>query len=158
SFIFQALKNQAPKLPAIVVPGNHQEDFDLKLIFPKENWPEKRSGTVLFQIDNGNELLPVTAKLGGSVPPSMLVFSPRRTRCSPASFRDTFAVDMLARGASPYDVAKLLGDTIERGVRQGATGAGLPHDGEQFYGATGVCRISAATWRKSGTDFNKAPV
>ena len=31
----------------------------------------------------------------------------------PHRFRDTFAVDMLARGASPYDVAKLLGDTIE---------------------------------------------
>ena len=27
-------------------------------------------------------------------------------------YRDTFAVDMLARGGSPYDVAKLLGDTI----------------------------------------------
>jgi site-specific recombinase XerD len=31
----------------------------------------------------------------------------------PHRLRDTFAVDMLARGASPYDVAKLLGDTIE---------------------------------------------
>ena len=31
----------------------------------------------------------------------------------PHRFRDTFAVDLLARGASPYDVAKLLGDTIE---------------------------------------------
>jgi integrase len=31
----------------------------------------------------------------------------------PHRFRDTFAVDMLARGCSPYDVAKLLGDTIE---------------------------------------------
>jgi integrase len=31
----------------------------------------------------------------------------------PHRFRDTFAVDMLARGASPYDVEKLLGDTIE---------------------------------------------
>jgi integrase len=30
----------------------------------------------------------------------------------PHRFRDTFAVDMLARGASPYDVAKLLGDTV----------------------------------------------
>jgi integrase len=30
----------------------------------------------------------------------------------PPRFRDTFAVDMLARGASPYDVAKLLGDTV----------------------------------------------
>ena len=28
-------------------------------------------------------------------------------------FRDTLAVDMLSRGASPYDVAKVLGDTIE---------------------------------------------
>jgi site-specific recombinase XerD len=31
----------------------------------------------------------------------------------PHRFRDTFAVDMLARGATAYDVAKLLGDTIE---------------------------------------------
>jgi integrase len=30
----------------------------------------------------------------------------------PHRFRDTFAVDLLARGASPYDVAKLLGDTV----------------------------------------------
>ena len=28
-------------------------------------------------------------------------------------FRDTLVVDMLSRGASPYDVAKMLGDTIE---------------------------------------------
>jgi integrase len=31
----------------------------------------------------------------------------------PHRFRDTFAVDMLIRGASPYDVAKMLGDTID---------------------------------------------
>lgn len=31
----------------------------------------------------------------------------------PHRFRDSFAVDLLARGASPYDVAKLLGDTVE---------------------------------------------
>ena len=31
----------------------------------------------------------------------------------PHRFRDTLAVDMLLRGASPYDVAKILGDTIE---------------------------------------------
>jgi integrase len=30
----------------------------------------------------------------------------------PHRYRDTFAVDMLARGGSPYDVAKLLGDTV----------------------------------------------
>jgi integrase len=31
----------------------------------------------------------------------------------PHRFRDTFAVDLLARGASLYDVAKLLGDTVD---------------------------------------------
>jgi site-specific recombinase XerD len=31
----------------------------------------------------------------------------------PHRFRDTLAVDMLTRGASPHDVAKMLGDTIE---------------------------------------------
>jgi integrase len=31
----------------------------------------------------------------------------------PHRFRDTFAVDSLAKGANPYDVAKALGDTIE---------------------------------------------
>lgn len=31
----------------------------------------------------------------------------------PHRFRDTLAVDMLTRGATPYDVAKMLGDTIE---------------------------------------------
>jgi site-specific recombinase XerD len=31
----------------------------------------------------------------------------------PHRFRDTFAVDRLTRGATPYDVAKMLGDTIE---------------------------------------------
>ncbi|HEX2713212.1 MAG TPA: hypothetical protein VHM88_13515, partial [Candidatus Acidoferrales bacterium] len=30
----------------------------------------------------------------------------------PHRFRDTLAVDLLLKGASPYDVAKLLGDTI----------------------------------------------
>jgi len=30
----------------------------------------------------------------------------------PHRYRDSFAVDMLARGASPYRVAKLLGDTV----------------------------------------------
>jgi integrase len=31
----------------------------------------------------------------------------------PHRFRDTLAVDMLSRGASPYDVARMLGDTID---------------------------------------------
>jgi len=30
----------------------------------------------------------------------------------PHRYRDSFAVDMLARGATPDDVAKLLGDTV----------------------------------------------
>jgi len=30
----------------------------------------------------------------------------------PHRYRDSFAVDLLARGATPYDVAKLLGDTV----------------------------------------------
>jgi integrase len=32
---------------------------------------------------------------------------------NPHRFRDSLAVEMLSRGASPYDVAKVLGDTIE---------------------------------------------
>jgi integrase len=34
------------------------------------------------------------------------------TRAHPHRFRDTLAVDLLLKGASPYDVAKTLGDTI----------------------------------------------
>ena len=32
---------------------------------------------------------------------------------NPHRYRDTFAVDLLARGCSPYDVAKLLGDIVD---------------------------------------------
>jgi integrase len=35
------------------------------------------------------------------------------TNAHPHRFRDTLAADMLVKGASPYDVAKMLGDTIE---------------------------------------------
>ena len=35
------------------------------------------------------------------------------TRAHPHRFRDTLAVDMLLKGASPYDVAKTLGDTVQ---------------------------------------------
>ena len=52
----------------------------------------------------------------------------------PHRFRDTLAVDMLVRGASPYDVAKMLGDTIDtiekhytpfvKDLREGAKHAG----------------------------------
>ena len=37
----------------------------------------------------------------------------RLVNAHPHRFRDTFAVDALLKGASPYDVAKMLGDTIE---------------------------------------------
>jgi integrase len=45
----------------------------------------------------------------------MLALGRRATvaNAHPHRFRDTLAVDMLTRGASPYDVAKMLGDTIE---------------------------------------------
>jgi integrase len=45
----------------------------------------------------------------------MLAFGRRADvpNAHPHRFRDTLAVDMLARGANPYDVAKMLGDTIE---------------------------------------------
>jgi site-specific recombinase XerD len=32
---------------------------------------------------------------------------------NPHRFRDSLAVEMLCRGATPYDVAKVLGDSIE---------------------------------------------
>ena len=45
----------------------------------------------------------------------MLAFGRRADvpNAHPHRFRDTLAVDMLARGANPYDVTKMLGDTIE---------------------------------------------
>ena len=54
----------------------------------------------------------------------------------PHRYRDSFAVDMLARGASPYDVAKLLGDTVAtvekalRSLRKGTPGPGSPNHGK----------------------------
>jgi hypothetical protein len=49
------------------VPGNQQEDFMLNLLFPNENWPKNRSGTVLFQIENVDEPLAVKVQLGSSL-------------------------------------------------------------------------------------------
>lgn len=54
---------------------------------------------------------------------------------NPHRFRDTLAVEMLARGATPYDVAKILGDTIETveqalcSVRSGPSRARARHHG-----------------------------
>jgi integrase len=46
----------------------------------------------------------------------------------PHRFRDTLAVDLLMRGASPYDVAKMLGDTIETVERHYAVCEGAPRE------------------------------
>lgn len=52
----------------------------------------------------------------------------------PHRYRDTLAVDLLVRGATPYDVAKLLGDTVETIEKHyapfvpGAAGTGAPLD------------------------------
>ena len=45
----------------------------------------------------------------------MMAFGKRAgvANAHPHRFRDTLAVDMLSRGANPYDVAKMLGDTID---------------------------------------------
>lgn len=72
-------------------------------------------------------------------------------RAHPHRFRDTFAVDTLARGASPYDVAKLLGDTVDtiekhyapfvRELRE--RGRGIMEDGE------GLEKTSGTIWAQS---------
>src|SRR5258708_34528430 len=56
----------------------------------------------------------------------------------PHRYRDTFAVDMLAGGGSPCDVAKLLGDTIETigkeytpFVRELPVGVGRPKENRE---------------------------
>jgi integrase len=54
----------------------------------------------------------------------------------PHRYWDSFAVDMLARGASPYDVAKLLGDTVATVEKHYApfvktTGPNAPNHGKR---------------------------
>ena len=68
-------------------------------------------------------------------------------RAHPHRFRDTFAVDMLARGASPYDVAKLLGDTVDTIERHYARfvrelrerDRGIMENGEGLEKTSGTC-------------------
>ena len=78
------------------------------------------------------------------------------TKCP---FRDTFAVGMLARGASPYDVAKLLGDTIECRealcrVREGTARAGPAHDGKRRRRLGGILQAGAACQQCSQLERN----
>jgi integrase len=55
------------------------------------------------------------------------------TDAHPHRFRDTLAVDMLTRGASPYDVVKMLGDTIETvEICSSNSASGLPLLGWPF--------------------------
>lgn len=66
SVIFQELKKQpSPKYRAILV-SDPQQDFRLNLLFSKDNYPKNRSGVMLFQINNDEELLAVKVQLGSS--------------------------------------------------------------------------------------------
>ncbi|MHB8499814.1 MAG: tyrosine-type recombinase/integrase [Candidatus Acidiferrales bacterium] len=83
-----------------------------ELLFALENEFERRSPQPLEQV------LPQTRERGRMTRPRLYQRCKAMGRragmedAHPHRFRDTFAVDMLARGASPYDVAKLLGDEI----------------------------------------------
>ncbi len=67
---------------------------------------------------SGDQVLPQTREHGRMTRPRLYQRCKTMGRragiedAHPHRFRDTFAVDMLARGATPYDVAKLLGDEI----------------------------------------------
>jgi len=52
----------------------------------------------------------------------------------PHRFRDSSAVDLLSRGASPYDVAKLLGDTVEAAERHYAPFVRESREGKAYNG------------------------
>jgi integrase len=68
--------------------------------------------------ESGEQVLPQTREHGRMTRPRLYQRCKAMGRragiedAHPHRFRDTFAVDMLARGATPYDVAKLLGDEI----------------------------------------------
>lgn len=50
---------------------------------------------------------------GETIPPPRCAKRAGVPNSHPHRLRDALAVDMLVRGASPHDVAKMLGDTIE---------------------------------------------
>jgi len=88
-----------------------------ELLFALENEFEHRSP------QHHEQVLPQTRERGRMTRPRLYQRCKAMGRragmedAHPHRFRDTFAVDMLARGATPYDVAKLLGDeiaTVER--------------------------------------------
>jgi integrase len=83
-----------------------------ELLFALENEYERR------QPEPDDQVLPQTRERGRMTRPRLYQRCKAMGRragiedAHPHRFRDTFAVDMLARGATPYDVAKLLGDEI----------------------------------------------
>ena len=83
-----------------------------ELLFALENEFERRSPKP------DDQVLPQTRERGRMTRPRLFQRCKAMGRragiddAHPHRFRDTFAVDMLARGANPYDVAKLLGDEI----------------------------------------------
>jgi integrase len=83
-----------------------------ELLFALETEHERRSPA------SGDQVLPQTRERGRMTRPRLYQRCKAMGRragiedAHPHRFRDTFAVDMLARGATPYDVAKLLGDEI----------------------------------------------
>jgi integrase len=70
----------------------------------------------------------------------------------PHRFRDTFAVDMLARGASPYDVAKLLADTVSTIERHYAPFVKELRDRARKFMENGECleKTAGTIWVQSG--------
>ncbi len=83
-----------------------------ELLFALDNEYERR------QPEPDDQVLPQTRERGRMTRPRLYQRCKAMGRragiedAHPHRFRDTFAVDMLARGATPYDVAKLLGDEI----------------------------------------------
>jgi integrase len=78
---------------------------------------------------------------------------------NPHRFRDSLAVEMLCRGATPYDVAKVLGDTIDTvekhyAIRAGASGACAAYHGVQF-GSRKTGHDSGTIRKKNGTSAMK---
>lgn len=76
---------------------------------------------------------------------------------NPHRFRDTFVVDLLSRGASPYDVAKLLGDTVETIEKHYAPFVRELRERARRIMETGEGLEIAGTWRAQPKDAEGKP-
>jgi integrase len=74
------------------------------------------------------------------------------THAHPHRFRDTFAVDLLCAGAGVYDVARMLGDTVETVERHYAPFVPALRERVRRIMETGS-GLESATWSK-GSDGN----